>query len=96
MSQETDLLQKLYDFYNKRYSANKKQMEEKFNDSIVDLIGTGDIKKATYYEFCVDHDVEPRRLDTPAAPTRVVPADIPAPNYDYDPCSHGGYTRSHC
>ena len=47
MSQETELLKKLYDFYSKRYNKNKTQMEDKFNDSIVDLIETGDVKKAT-------------------------------------------------
>lgn len=94
MSQEIDLLNKLFDFYNKRYSKSKSTMEDKFNDAIVDLIQTGDIKKPTYYEFCVDHDIEPRKIEN-AAP-RQVPTYTPPPNYGYDPCRGGGYTRSHC
>lgn len=95
MSQETELLKKLYDFYSKRYSKNKTQMEDKFNDSIVDLIETGDVKKATYYEFCVDNDIEPRKLEKPAVPRPTIPVDRPA--LSYDPCSRGGgYLRSSC
>lgn len=95
MSQETELLKKLYDFYSKRYK-DKSQMENKFNDSIVDLIETGDVRKATYYEFCVDNDVEPRRLEKPAVPRPNIPVDRPTYN-EPDPCSRGGgWGRSSC
>lgn len=47
------LLQKMYDFYQKRYSDNQPEMEKRFNDAVEDLITTGDITKREYTEFCV-------------------------------------------
>ncbi len=58
--QSYDLLNNMYNFYKGRYSANQSEMEEKFNNAVEDLIGTGDISKTEYISFCVTHDIEPR------------------------------------
>jgi hypothetical protein len=93
MSQEIDLLNKLYAFYSKRYQGTT--LEEKFNAAVYDLVKTGDVQKATYMEFCVEHDIEP--YVTPAAPVRPAPAPQPAPTYYNDGCGGGGgYQRSSC
>lgn len=94
MSQEIDLLDKLYAFYSKRYQGTT--LEEKFNAAVYDLVKTGDIQKATYMEFCVEHDIEP--YVAPAAPVRPAPAPQPAPTYYHnDGCGGGGgYQRSGC
>ena len=99
MSQEIDLLDKLYAFYSKRYQGTT--LEEKFNAAVYDLVKTGDVQKATYMEFCVEHDIEP--YVAPAAPVRpapVRPAPVrPTPTYQYhnDGCGGGGgYQRSGC
>ena len=60
-SQGKDLLTKLYNFYSRRYASDKAEMEQKFNDAAMDLIGEGDLTRADYMEFCVDHDIEPRK-----------------------------------
>jgi len=92
MSQEIDLLNKLYAFYSKRYQGTT--LEEKFNAAVYDLVKTGDVQKATYMEFCVEHDIEP--YVAPAPPVR--PAPAPAPTYyQNDGCGGGGnYQRSGC
>jgi len=95
MSQEIDLLNKLYAFYSKRYQGTT--LEEKFNGAVYDLVKTGDVQKATYMEFCVEHDIEPYVAPTP--PVRPAPAPQPAPTYQYhnDGCGGGGgYQRSGC
>lgn len=74
------LLQKMYDFYQKRYSDNQPEMEKRFNDAVEDLITTGDITKREYTEFCVTHDIEPK----------VKPKITYTSGTSYDPCS-GGY-----
>ena len=74
MSQEIDLLDKLYAFYSKRYQGAT--LEEKFNAAVYDLVKTGDIQKATYMEFCVEHDIEPYVAPTP--PVRPAAAPQPA------------------
>jgi hypothetical protein len=89
MSQEIDLLTKLYAFYSRRYNGST--LEEKFNAAVYDLVRTGDVQKATYMEFCIDNNIEP--YVAPVAPVR--PAPAPAPTYYEDPCSRG-YTRSGC
>ena len=92
MSQEIDLLDKLYAFYSKRYQGTT--LEEKFNAAVYDLVKTGDVQKATYMEFCVEHDIEP--YGAPAPPVRPV-APQPAPTYYNDGCGGGGgYQRSGC
>jgi len=55
--QSKDLLQKLYDFYKGRY--NGKQLEDKFNTAVADLVATNDIERGTYVTFCIDNDIEP-------------------------------------
>jgi hypothetical protein len=92
MSQEIDLLNKLYTFYSKRYQGTT--LEEKFNAAVYDLVKTGDVQKATYMEFCVEHDIEPYVVPVP--PVRPA-APQPAPTYMYhnDGCG-GGYQRSSC
>jgi hypothetical protein len=93
MSQEIDLLNKLYAFYSKRYQGTT--LEEKFNAAVYDLVKTGDVQKATYMEFCVDNNIEP--YVAPAAPVRPAPAPQPAPTYYNDGCGGGGgYQRSSC
>ena len=93
MSQEIDLLDKLYAFYSKRYHGTT--LEEKFNTAVYDLVKTGDVQKATYMEFCVEHDIEP--YVAPAAPVRPAVAPQPAPTYYHnDGCGGGGYQRSGC
>jgi hypothetical protein len=93
MSQEIDLLNKLYVFYSKRYQGTT--LEEKFNAAVYDLVKTGDVQKATYMEFCVDNNIEP--YVAPAAPVRPAPAPQPAPTYYNDGCGGGGgYQRSSC
>lgn len=59
-SQGSELLTNMYNFYKRRYSQNQSEMEEKFNNAVEDLIGTGDIQKAEYVAFCVTHDIEPK------------------------------------
>jgi len=93
MSQELDLLNKLYSFYSKRYQGTT--LEEKFNAAVYDLVKTGDVQKATYMEFCVDNNIEP--YVAPVAPVRPAPAPQPAPTYYNDGCGGGGgYQRSSC
>lgn len=93
MSQEIDLLTKLYAFYSRRYNGTT--LEEKFNAAVYDLVKTGDVQKATYMEFCVDNNIEP--YVEPAAPVRPAPAPPQPQARYYDPCSGGGaYTRSTC
>lgn len=87
-----DLLTKLLSFYSARY--NGKSLETKFNDAVYDLVRTGDVKKATYLEFCIDNDIEPFvEVKAPTAPA-------PTPTirrYNDDGCGGGGnYRRSHC
>jgi hypothetical protein len=93
MSQEIDLLTKLYAFYSRRYNGST--LEEKFNAAVYDLVKTGDVQKATYMEFCVDNNIEP--YVAPAAPVRPAAAPQPAPTYYNDGCGGGGgYQRSSC
>ena len=73
-----ELLQKMYDFYQKRYSDNQSEMEKRFNDAVEDLITTGDITKREYTEFCVTHDIEPKIKKKSSSLS------------NYDPCSGGG------
>ena len=91
MSQEIDLLTKLYAFYSRRYNGTT--LEEKFNAAVYDLVKTGDVQKATYMEFCVDNNIEP--YVEPAAPVRPAPEPQPQARYYEDPCSRG-YARSGC
>lgn len=92
MSQQLDLLQKLYSFYSRRYNGST--LEEKFNAAVYDLVKTHDIEKSTYMEFCVDNNIEP--YVEPAAPVRPAPvAPQPQARYYEDPCSRG-YTISGC
>ena len=58
MSQQLELLKTLLDFYKKRYAGF--ELEKKFNDACDDLIDAKDITHATYMEFCVKNDVEPK------------------------------------
>ena len=95
MSQEIDLLDKLYAFYSKRYQDTT--LEEKFIVAVYDLVKTGDVQKTTYMEFCVEHDIEPYVV--PVAPVRPAVAPQPAPTYYHnDGCGGGGggYQRSGC
>lgn len=88
-SQQIDLLNRLLDFYKKRYSSNQSTLEDKFNDACEDLIKTGDIKKSVYIKFCIDSDIEPKTtIKTTIKATK-------SKSYDPDPCSRG-YIRSHC
>lgn len=94
MAQEVELLGKLYKFYSNRYKG--KELETKFNDAVYDLVRTGDVKKATYLEFCIDNDIEP--FVEVKAPT---PAPAPSPTirrYNDDGCGGGGrgYRQSYC
>lgn len=91
MSQEIDLLDKLYAFYSKRYQGTT--LEEKFNGAVYDLVKTGDVQKSTYMEFCVEHDIEP--YVEPAPVPRPAPVPQPAPTYHDDGCGRG-YQRSGC
>lgn len=77
-----ELLQKMYDFYQKRYSDNQPEMEKRFNDAVEDLISTGDITKREYTEFCVTHDIEPK--------VKKQSSSSSYSSSNYDPCS-GGY-----
>jgi hypothetical protein len=61
MSQEIDLLNKLYAFYSKRYNGTT--LEEKFNAAVYDLVKTGDVQKSTYMEFCVDNKIYSNNLE---------------------------------
>lgn len=94
MSQEIDLLTKLYAFYSRRYNGST--LEEKFNTAVYDLVKTGDVQKSTYMEFCVEHDIEPYVAPAPAP--RPAPAPAPAPTYYDDGCGGGGrgYQTSGC
>ena len=94
MSQEIDLLDKLYAFYSKRYQGTT--LEEKFNTAVYDLVKTGDVQKATYMEFCVEHDIEP--YVAPVPPVRPAAAPQPAPTYYHNDGCGGGvnYQRSGC
>ena len=76
-----ELLQKMYDFYQRRYSDDQSEMEKRFNNAVEDLITTGDITKREYTEFCVTHDIEPK-----------VKKKSSDDNYthSYDPCGNGG------
>lgn len=85
-SQEDELLTKLMNFYKKRYT-NQEEFEKKFNDAVEDLVDTGDIKKATYIDFCVDNDIEPK----------IKKRSSSSSSYTSSGCGgSGGYTRSHC
>jgi hypothetical protein len=85
-SQEGDLLIRLMNFYKKRYT-NQTEFEQKFNDAVEDLIDTGDIKKSTYVEFCIDNDIEPK----------IKKKSSGGSSYTSSGCGGGGgYTRSHC
>jgi hypothetical protein len=57
MTQSEELLKKLYDFYKGRY--NGKQLEDKFNTAVSDLVATNDIERGTYVTFCIENDIEP-------------------------------------
>lgn len=57
---QSEILLNMYNFYKKRYSSNQAEMETKFNDAVEDLIGTGDITKVEYMNFCFTHDIEPK------------------------------------
>ena len=93
MSQEIDLLTKLYTFYGKRYKGQ--ELETKFNAVVYDLVKTGDVRKSTYMEFCVEHDIEPQV--EPVRPPAPAPAPEPARHYYNDGCGGGtGYSRSSC
>lgn len=83
-SQGTDLLTNMYNFYKRRYAANQSEMEEKFNNAVEDLIGTGDINKAEYIDFCVTHDIEPKIKKKPT------------PSTSSDSCGGGGRTYGGC
>lgn len=78
-----ELLQKMYDFYQRRYSDNQSEMEKRFNNAVEDLITTGDITKREYTEFCVTHDIEPKVKKQSSSTWN---DNLP----NYDPCS-GGY-----
>jgi hypothetical protein len=85
-SQEGDLLIRLMNFYKKRYT-NQTEFEQKFNDAVEDLIDTGDIKKSTYVEFCIENDIEPK----------IKKKSSGGSSYTSSGCGGGGgYTRSHC
>jgi non-homologous end joining protein Ku len=57
-SQELSLLTKLLAFYKKKYTG--KEVEDKFNDAVEDLIETGDVSKTSYIKFSIDNEIEPR------------------------------------
>ena len=71
------LLQKLYDFYSRRYTNT--ELEKKFNEATQDLINSGDINKKDYIEFCVTHDIEP-------VINKTISTSTPSTPYSY-PCS---------
>lgn len=86
-SQEQDLLVRLMNFYKKRYT-NQSEFEQKFNDAVEDLIDTGDIKKSTYVEFCMDNDIEPK--------VKKKKSSSSSSSYSSDGCGGGGYSSSRC
>ncbi len=83
-SQEVELLDRLMNFYKKRYSE-KSSFEKKFNDAVQDLISTGDIKKNEYIKFCIDNDIEP-----------IIPNKPSTSNYTSSGCGSSGYSSSRC
>lgn len=93
MSQEIDLLTKLYTFYGKRYKGQ--ELETKFNTAVYDLVKTGDVKKSTYMEFCVEHDIEPQ-VEPVRPPTPAPAPAAPTQHYYDDGCGGGGYQRAGC
>jgi hypothetical protein len=87
-SQSSELLMNMYNFYKKRYSADQKSMEDKFNTAALNLIDSNDITKKEYIEFCVTHDIEPVVKKTPTKTST-------SSSYTSDPCGHS-YSRSSC
>jgi len=105
-SQQKELLQKLYNFYKKRYTSVS-EFESKFNSAIADLIDTGDIEKKEYLNFCLDNDIEPmtkkkgkisnfKGFPSPSDDVEDEPDDS---DYGSSGCGGGGnrgYNKSHC
>ena len=89
-SQSSELLMNMYNFDKKRYATNQTEMENKFNDAVEDLIGTGDISKAEYMSFCVTHDIEPK------VKKKTSSSSSSSSSYSGDSCGRGGYTRGGC
>ncbi len=99
-SQQKELLQKLFNFYKKRYT-NTSEFESKFNSAISDLIDTGDIEKKAYLNFCLDNDVEPMtKKKGKISNFKGFPAvsdDTDDSDYGSSGCGGGGgYNKSHC
>jgi hypothetical protein len=92
VSQELELITKIYTFYSGRYTD--KTLEERFNNACFDLVKTGDINHATYIEFCVDHNIEP--YIEPPAPARQELVVQPTYRYQDDGCGGGGRNYSGC
>lgn len=90
-SQQDELLLKLYSLYKKRYQGQS--LEKKFNEAAFDLIDSGDVSKSAFIKFCAEYDIEPDLSKYAQKPKeKIVYRDTTS----YDPCGHGGYTRSHC
>jgi hypothetical protein len=92
MGEQKELMERLLNFYKARY--NGKELENKFNDACEDLINTGDIKRATYIEFCISNEVEPKiRKIAPKSSS----SSSSSGNYYDDGCgSRGIRSRSSC
>ncbi len=88
MSEEQELLNKLLEFYKKRYDDGI-EFDTKFGAVVEDLIQTGDIKRGTFVKFCMDNGIEPIKPPKP----KTVPSSS---SYD-DGCGGGGRSqRSGC
>lgn len=83
MESKKDIISKIYDFYEKRYSEDVVNMKKKFHIAIKDLIETGDITYKNYVSFCTENNIEP---DTKLKPKPV----------NTDPCGHSSGYRSSC
>lgn len=91
MSQQLEVLDRLYKFYSKRYSGNT--LEEKMNTAVQDLIDTADINLATAMKFFAENDIEPKLKGIKKSSS-----SSSSSSSNYDPCSGGGsgYSRSYC
>jgi len=82
-TQEIELLKSLLNLYKKKYSGE--ELENRFTDTISDLIQTGDIQKSTYIQFAEENDLLPK-----------VKKKTKIKRFSDSGCGSGGYTRSNC
>lgn len=84
MSQQLEVLNRLLNFYSKRYKGA--DLDKKMQEATQDLIDSADINLAAAMKFFAENDIEPK-----------LKAKKSSSSYGYDPCGGGGgYNRSHC